>query len=146
MAINPDTSMNMNPPAPSTPLSKRRKLSLLDTIRVRNGGENTSFLTVANTPPSAREPDGSDTEDEEDEETAQYYLNKMTDDDMDRKTTTVFGEGIEVWKSFGGTVYADYTDGVKRKMREEEVWNEEAMEVSCLFSRGDEVEEGVAIS
>ncbi|KAH7384265.1 hypothetical protein DE146DRAFT_770042 [Phaeosphaeria sp. MPI-PUGE-AT-0046c] len=117
--------MDMNPIIPA--LDKRRKLSLLDTIRVRNGGEDSSFLTVANTPPLARESDGSDTEDEEDEEKAQYYLNKMSDD-TERATETVFGKGVEVWKSMGGTVYADLTDEVKRKMREEELWGDEARE------------------
>jgi hypothetical protein len=109
--------------APNT-AQKRRKLSLFGTIRVRNGGAITDHITPANTPEDAAD-DGSDTEDEADEETAQYYLNKMTDD-MDRKTETVFGPGVEVWTSHGGTVYADLNDRVKRKMKEQELWNQDA--------------------
>ncbi|QRD03504.1 hypothetical protein JI435_102830 [Parastagonospora nodorum SN15] len=113
----------MDPPSNT---GKRRKLSLFNTIRVLNGGSDDDLVTPFNTPLEIVEDGGSDTEDEEDEQTAQYYLNKMRDD-TDRPKQTVFGEGVEVWKSYGGTIYADLTDQVKRKMREEETWNAEAM-------------------
>jgi hypothetical protein len=103
---------------------KRRKLSLFSTIRIRNGGANTSHITPANTPETAAD-SGSDTEDEGDEATAQFYLNKMSDD-TERKRETVFGDGVEVWTSHGGTVYADLTDEVKRRKKESELWGEEA--------------------
>ncbi|KAH4295104.1 hypothetical protein HBI02_174560 [Parastagonospora nodorum] len=113
----------MDPPSNT---GKHRKLSLFNTIRVLNGGSDDDLVTPFNTPLEIVEDGGSDTEDEEDEQTAQYYLNKMRDD-TDRPKQTVFGEGVEVWKSYGGTIYADLTDQVKRKMREEETWNAEAM-------------------
>jgi hypothetical protein len=99
---------------------KQPKLSVSDAMRARNGGKDGSLL-----PASASPDDGSDTENENDEETNQFYLSKMSDD-TDRKTETVFGKGVEVWRSHGETVYADLTDKVKRKMREEELWDEEA--------------------
>jgi hypothetical protein len=105
------------------PAKKFRKLSP-PTTRIRKGGGLTSHITPADTP--VIDP-GSDTEDECDEELAQYYLNKMTDD-TDRKKETVFGEGVEVWTSFGGTLYADITDDVRRKMREEELWGQGALD------------------
>jgi hypothetical protein len=105
------------------PAKKSRKLSPSPT-RIRNGGGLTSHITPADTPIIDT---GSDTEDECDEELAQYYLNKMTDD-TDRKKETVFGEGIEVWTSVGGTVYADITDDVRRKIREEELWGQGALD------------------
>ncbi|KAF1921438.1 hypothetical protein BDU57DRAFT_49891 [Ampelomyces quisqualis] len=129
----PNDCTKSNSPIPAPPLFKRRKLDLLSTLRVRNGGDITSFLTPAALIPSSTLPPpddadlGSETEDEADEETAQYYLNKMTDD-TDRKIETVFGEGVKVWKSIGGTVYADLTDREKRKMREKELWDQEAKE------------------
>jgi hypothetical protein len=110
----------------SAAIGKRRKLALFNTIRLRNGGSNESHITPSNIPAEDIEYGGSDTEDEGDEETAQFYLNKMADD-TDRPQETVFGEGVEVWKSHDGTVYADFTDKVKRKIREEETWNQEAM-------------------
>jgi hypothetical protein len=116
--------------APET-RQKKRRLSLFSTIRIRNGGATTSHITLSNTPIDAAD-SSSDTEDENDEETAQYYLNKMSDD-TDRETTTVFGKDVDVWTSFGGTVYAEVTDSVRRKMREEELWGENAR---------DKVEEG----
>lgn len=64
---------------------------------------------------------GSETDEEDNEDEAQEYLNKMTDD-TNRKVETVFGKGVEVWKSFNGTMYADVNDKVKRKQRDEEVW------------------------
>ncbi|KAI4655207.1 uncharacterized protein J4E79_008272 [Alternaria viburni] len=64
---------------------------------------------------------GSETDEEDNEDEAQEYLNKMTDD-TNRKVETVFGKGVEVWKSFNGTIYADVNDKVKRKQRDEEVW------------------------
>jgi hypothetical protein len=111
---------------PPSNIGKRRKLALFNTIRVLNGGSDGDLVTPLNTPLEIVEDGGSDTEDEEDEQTAQYYLNKMRDD-TDRPKQTVFGEGVEVWKSHGGTIYADLTDQVKRKIREEETWNAEAM-------------------
>jgi hypothetical protein len=116
--------------APET-RQKKRRLSLFSTIRIRNGGATTSHITLSNTPIDAAD-SGSDTEDENDEETAQYYLNKMSDD-TDRETTTVFGKDVDVCTSFGGTVYAEVTDSVRRKMREEELCGENAR---------DKVEEG----
>lgn len=143
----PDINTMPNDSAPSkpgstdisaaTPLSKRRKLELLTTKRPRNGRKNTSFLTPdtldATCYPSAIPPttddndSGSDTEDEGNEELAQYYLNKMTDD-TDRKVETVFGKGIKVWKGADGTVYTELTDREARKQREKELWNQEALD------------------
>jgi hypothetical protein len=111
---------------PST-TGKRRKLSLFNTVRARNGGANDELITLSNTPSTDIDA-GSDTEDEGDEETAQFYLCKMTDVDNSKPKETVFGEGVEVWKSHGGTIYADLTDKVKRKIREEELWGQEAKE------------------
>jgi len=64
---------------------------------------------------------GSETDEEDNEDEAQEYLNKMTDD-TNRKVETVFGKGVEVWKSFNGTIYADVNDKVKKRQRDEEVW------------------------
>jgi hypothetical protein len=64
---------------------------------------------------------GSETDEEDNEDTAQHYLNKMTDD-TDRIVETVFGKGVEVWKSFNGTVYADVDDETRKKQRDEEMW------------------------
>ncbi|KAI4950587.1 hypothetical protein J4E91_004472 [Alternaria rosae] len=64
---------------------------------------------------------GSETDEEDNEDEAQEYLNKMIDD-TNRKVETVFGKGVEVWKSFNGTIYADVNDTVKRKQRDQEVW------------------------
>jgi hypothetical protein len=111
---------------PST-TGKRRKLSLFNTLRVRNGGANDEHITPANMPSTDIDA-GSDTEDEGDEETAQFYLNKMADVDNSKQKETVFGEGVEVWESHGGTIYADLTDKVKRKIREEGLWGQEAKE------------------
>ena len=116
----------MDPPINT---GKRRKLELFNTIRVLNGGSDDDLVTPSNTPAEIVEDGGSDTEDEDAadaEETAQYYLNKMHDD-TNRVKQTVFGEGVEVWKSHGGTIYADLTDQVKRDIREKETWNAEAM-------------------
>lgn len=130
---------------PST-TGKRRKLSLFHTMRVCNGGASPSHITPFDTPLADIDP-GSDTENEDDEETAQFYLNKMADD-TNRPKETVFGEGVEVWKSHGGTIYADLTDKVKRKMREEELWGQEAREkVEGGLKRkvGEEQEEKIEI-
>ncbi len=70
---------------------------------------------------------GSETDEEDNEDTAQHYLNKMTDD-TDRKVETVFGKGVEVWKSFGGTVYADVDDETRKKLRDEELWGKKRKE------------------
>lgn len=116
----------MDPPSNT---GKRRKLELFNTISVLNGGSDDDLVTPSNTPAEIVEDGGSDTEDEDAndaEETAQYYLNKMHDD-TNRVKQTVFGDGVEVWKSHGGTIYADLTDQVKRDIREKETWNAEAM-------------------
>ncbi|KAI4628928.1 hypothetical protein J4E83_003481 [Alternaria metachromatica] len=101
-------------------MNNRRKMSLLDTFRGRNGGSSTSFITTSNTG-IMDTTHGSETDEEDNEDKAQEYLNKMTDD-TNRKVETVFGKGVEVWKSFNGTIYADVNDKVKRKQRDEEVW------------------------
>ncbi|KAH7067579.1 hypothetical protein BKA63DRAFT_120697 [Paraphoma chrysanthemicola] len=98
---------------------KRRKLSLITTLRVRNGGSTDSFISP--NAPALGADSGSDTEEEDNSALEEEYLNRMTDD-TDRKIETVFGEDIDVWKSMGGTVYADVKDKVKRKMREQELW------------------------
>ncbi|KAI4652170.1 hypothetical protein J4E93_002367 [Alternaria ventricosa] len=101
-------------------MNNRRKMSLFDTFRGRNGGSSTSFITTSNTG-IMDTTHGSETDEEDNEDEAQEYLNKMTDD-TNRKVETVFGKGVEVWKSFNGTMYADVTDKVKRKQRDEELW------------------------
>ncbi|KAI4666019.1 uncharacterized protein J4E78_003484 [Alternaria triticimaculans] len=111
---------NVPNPTPSAPAQKRPKMSLFDTFRGRNGGSSTSFITTSNTG-IMDTTHGSETDEEDNEDEAQEYLNKMTDD-TNRKVETVFGKGVEVWKSFNGTMYADVTDKVKRKQRDEEVW------------------------
>jgi hypothetical protein len=105
--------------ATTKPAQKWRKFSVFDEVRVRDGGNITYFA-----PASDHADNGSDTEDENDEEINQLYLNKMSDN-TDRMTETVFGEGVEVWRSHGRTVYANLTNKVKRKMREEAIWNED---------------------
>ncbi|KAL5120011.1 hypothetical protein ACEQ8H_002109 [Pleosporales sp. CAS-2024a] len=118
----------MSTPPPATDSSaavKRRKLVPFDTIRVRKGGSNSSHITPLDT--NAVGNAGSDTEDEADEETAQYYLNKMSDD-ADRPKETVFGKDIQVWRSKDGTMHADLTDRQKQQMRERELWNQEALD------------------
>jgi hypothetical protein len=64
---------------------------------------------------------GSTTDEEDNDDTEQHYLNKMADD-TDRKVETVFGKGVKVWKSFDGTMYADVDDGIKKQQHDEEVW------------------------
>jgi hypothetical protein len=103
----------------AAPKPKRRKLSL---HTVRNGGSTDSFI-----PPDAlafAADAGSDTEEEDNTVLEEEFLNRMTDD-TDKKVETVFGKDIEVWKSHGGTVYADINDKVKRKMREQELWGDD---------------------
>jgi hypothetical protein len=107
-------------PLLAAPATKRRKLSLFDIFRGRNGGSSTSFLATSNTNIMDMTYD-SETDEEDDEDEAQEYLNKMTDD-TDRKIETVFGKGVEVWKSFGGTVYADVNDQIRKKQRDEALW------------------------
>lgn len=46
---------------------------------------------------------GSDTEEEDNTELENYYLNKK--EENERRIETVFGDGLRVWKSFGGTWY-----------------------------------------
>jgi hypothetical protein len=107
-------------PLLAAPAPKRRKLSHFDIFRGRNGGRSTSFLTTSNTD-IMNTTHGSETDEQDDEDEAQEYLNKMTDD-TDRKVETVFGKGVDVWKSFGGTVYADVNDQIKKKHRDEALW------------------------
>jgi hypothetical protein len=99
---------------------KRRRTALKSTFRARNGGADTSFIqnTPGLTDTGAL---GSDTEEEDNEDLAQEYLNRMTDD-TDRPTQTVFGKGVYVWKGQDGTVNADLTDEMKKKQRDEQVW------------------------
>ena len=104
----------------SSSVPKRRRTNLISNFRVRNGGSNTAFLSPS-TPGLSATNSGSDTEDEGDEELAQHYLDKMTDD-TDRPTSTVFGKGVDVWKDEDGTIYADLTDEMKKKQRDEEIW------------------------
>ncbi|KAF1938501.1 hypothetical protein EJ02DRAFT_473446 [Clathrospora elynae] len=101
------------------PPPKRRRTSLSTTFHARNGGSDTSFL-AANTPGISFD-GGSDTEDDNDEETAQHYLDKMTDD-TNRPMQTVFGFDVDVWKSYGGTVYADVNEQTKKQLRDLELW------------------------
>jgi hypothetical protein len=82
------------PSTPPTP--KRHNLPIYATIRIRNAGATTSFLHV-----SALANSGSDTEDEHDEEIAQFHLNRMSDY-TDRKTETVFGKGESEVSGFDG--------------------------------------------
>ncbi|KAH7083659.1 hypothetical protein FB567DRAFT_550700 [Paraphoma chrysanthemicola] len=112
-------------PKEAAPAPKRRKLSLIDTLRVRNGGSIDSFISL--TAPGLGADSGSDTEEEDNSALEEEYLNRMTDD-TDRKIETVFGEDIDVWKSMGGTVYADVNDKIKRKMREKELWGNGQMD------------------
>jgi hypothetical protein len=109
---------------PTQPALKRQKLSFFATIRARNGGSPDSFLTPSSSSPPTND-DGSDTEEEDNTKLEEEYLNKMTDD-TDRPKQTVFGEGVEVWTSHGGTVYADVNDKIKRAQREKEIWSAEA--------------------
>jgi hypothetical protein len=118
-------------PSPaSTPASKRQKLSLFDTTRVRNGGGSTDYVTPSSTPGLSPEADdrGSSTEEEDNTEIEEMYLNKMTDD-TDRPKTTVFGEGVNVWTSHNGTTYADLNDKVKREQREKELWTSRELKI-----------------
>ncbi|KAH8624810.1 hypothetical protein IG631_20275 [Alternaria alternata] len=94
-------------------------MSLFDNPRARNGGNSTSFVSTSNT--GIMDITFGSTTDEEDYDTEQQYLNKMVND-TDRKVETVFGKGVDVWKSFNGTVYADVNDGIKRQRRDEEIW------------------------
>ncbi|KAL1797911.1 hypothetical protein ACET3X_004517 [Alternaria dauci] len=103
-----------------TPGQKRQKMSLFDNSRARNGGNSTSFVSTSTTG-IMDTTFGSTTDEEDDDDMEQYYLNKMSDD-SDRKVETVFGRGIDVWKSFDGTVYADVNDKIKKQRRDEEVW------------------------
>ncbi|CAO2655405.1 Nn.00g104690.m01.CDS01 [Neocucurbitaria sp. VM-36] len=106
---------------PTRPPQKRRKLTLPPRpLHLRNGGSANSFIP-ANSAPYALSPSGSDTEEEDSTDLEQHFLDKMTDD-TDQKIQTVFGAGVNVWKSLGGTVYTDLDDGVKSKMREEQLW------------------------
>jgi hypothetical protein len=100
-------------PPPLTP--KRLHVFINTALRFRIAGSSTSFL-----PASALADSSSDTEDEHDEETAQFYLDKMSDD-INRKTETVFGKGVRGWKE-DGIVYADLEDVVKREKRAEGLW------------------------
>ncbi|CAN9280368.1 unnamed protein product [Alternaria sp. RS040] len=113
-----DDASNMDNPA-NPPSQKRQKMSLFDNPRARNGGNSTSFVSTSNT--GIMDTTFGSTTDEEDDDTEQQYLNKMVDD-TDRKVETVFGKGVDVWKSFNGTVYADVNDGIKRQRRDEEIW------------------------
>ncbi|KAF2826017.1 hypothetical protein CC86DRAFT_456327 [Ophiobolus disseminans] len=110
----------------TSPAAKRRKinttLGLNVTLRARNGGDDTCFLPAGL--PFTTD-DGSSTEEEDNTELEDHYLNKMTDD-TDQPRETVFGPGVEVWKSHGGTIYADLDDKTKRQLREKEIWTEEA--------------------
>jgi hypothetical protein len=107
--------------AGSSNTSKRRRIALNSTFRVRNGGSsNTSFITPSTALPNTTA-SGSDTEEEDNEDLAQEYLNKMTDD-TDRPTQTVFGKSVDVWKTEDGLVHADHTDKMKKKLRDEEIW------------------------
>ncbi|KAG9191259.1 hypothetical protein G6011_09347 [Alternaria panax] len=110
-----------DPAKPSSAASHKRLKSLrFDITHARNGGNSTSFVNTSNTG-IVDTTFGSTTDEEDDDETEQHYLNKMTDD-TDRKVETVFGKGVEVWKSFNGTVYADVNDRIKKQRRDEEVW------------------------
>ena len=113
-----DDASNMDNPANPTS-QKRQKMSLFDNPRARNGGNSTSFVSTSNT--GIMDTTFGSTTDEEDDDTEQQYLNKMVDD-TDRKVETVLGKGVDVWKSFNGTVYADINDGIKRQRRDEEIW------------------------
>ncbi|KAJ4362537.1 hypothetical protein N0V83_010631 [Neocucurbitaria cava] len=64
---------------------------------------------------------GSDTESEDNNALEQFFLDKMTDD-TDTKVQTVFGDGVVVWRSHGGTVYTDLSDKEKKRRRAEEIW------------------------
>jgi hypothetical protein len=76
---------------------KRQKMSLFDDPRARNGGNSTSFVSTSNT--GIMDTTFGSTTDEEDDDTEQQYLKKMVFD-TDRKAETVFGKGVDVWKSF----------------------------------------------
>lgn len=115
---------------PAPPPKRRR---LFTNFRVRNGGSNTSFLTPGLLR-TAEDAAGSSTDEEENEDLAQYYLDKMTDD-TNRRVETVFGKGVDVWKSFGGTVYADLDEREKRRERERDIWGKR--------KRGDEKGRGI---
>jgi hypothetical protein len=77
------------PSTPPTP--KRHNLPIYATIRIRNAGATTSFLHV-----SALANSGSDTEDEHDEEIAQFHLNRMSDyTDRESEVSGFDGTGEE---------------------------------------------------
>ena len=125
---------------------KRQKLSLFDTTRVRNGGSSTNYLTPSSTPglSPAADNGGSSTEEEDNAEIEEMYLNKMTDD-TDRPKTTVFGDGVNVWTSHNGTTYADLNDKIKREQREKELWTSRELEiVEAGVKRKYEEEEAAA--
>ncbi|KAF2995707.1 hypothetical protein E8E13_004101 [Curvularia kusanoi] len=48
---------------------------------------------------------GEDTEMEEDSTTEVYYLHKQSQPEATRVVTTLYGDNVRVWQSFGGTVY-----------------------------------------
>ncbi|KNG52538.1 hypothetical protein DDE82_007155 [Stemphylium lycopersici] len=106
---------------PSSHHSKTPKPTLFSTFRARNGGAPNSSLNCDNTTTMDATPGGSDTEEEDNSAQEREYLDKMTDD-TDRRVETVFGAGVDVWKSFGGTVYADVKESVKKKRRDEYMW------------------------
>lgn len=104
----------------TTPLPKRRKLFLAQMTHARNGGGVQSFLAV-DAAPWAGADEGSDTEEEDNSEMEQFFLKRMASD-TDEKKETVFGEGVTVWKSIGGTVYTDVEEEVKKKLQAEKIW------------------------
>ena len=124
----------MDPPTRSTTSGSKKlphkrqktttmKPSLFDTNRVRNCGSNESFLSTETTGLMDYTGAGSDTEEEDNTELENEYLDKMSDD-TDRPVETCFGWGVNVWRSFSGsgTIYADVDDRVKKMMRDEQIW------------------------
>lgn len=108
----------------SSPAAKMRKtntkVGLNVTPRARNGGDGNSFV-----PADLIIDEGSETEEEDNTAMDNEFLNKMVDED-NRPVETVFGPGTEVWRSKGGTVYADVNEETKRELRDRAIWIEEA--------------------
>ncbi|KAH8725869.1 hypothetical protein GQ44DRAFT_759248 [Phaeosphaeriaceae sp. PMI808] len=107
-----------------------------------NGGRDCSpdDPIVYSGAPAPEMDSGSDTEEDNDDERDQLYLNKQVEEDPNRKHETVFGPGVDVWKSFGGHVYTEINDKVKRKMRQEELWTEENLAIVKIGMRCKDAE------
>ncbi|KAH7377817.1 hypothetical protein BKA66DRAFT_571846 [Pyrenochaeta sp. MPI-SDFR-AT-0127] len=126
------------------PPTKRHKVSLTYTLRARNCGAQDSFLPADN--PAFRDTgdDASDTEEDDDAEMVQYYLNKRKDETA-RNVETVFGAGVRVWKSMGGTMYSGVEEGVKSKSKAKNIQRPKTQGVKRQFG-GDLKEDEQSVS